>query len=40
METDQIGRLHDILDAARLIAAYVKDIAEADFRTRIEKPLN
>jgi uncharacterized protein with HEPN domain len=37
MEIDQIGRLRDILEAARLIGAYVKDTTEADFRTRIEK---
>lgn len=37
MEADQIGRLRDILDAARLIAAYVTNTAEADFRANTEK---
>ncbi len=37
MEADQIGRLRDILDAARLIATYVKSTAEADFRANTEK---
>ena len=37
MEADQTGRLRDILDAARLVAAYVKSIAEADFRANTEK---
>ena len=37
MEADQIGRLRDILDAARLVAAYVKSTAEADFRANTEK---
>jgi len=37
MEVDQLGRLCDILDAARLVAAYVKDITEADFRANTEK---
>ena len=31
METDQLGRLRDILDAARLIGSYVKDTTETDF---------
>ena len=31
METDQLGRLRDILDAARLIASYVKDTPETAF---------
>jgi uncharacterized protein with HEPN domain len=31
METDQLGRLRDILEAARLIASYVKDTKEAAF---------
>ncbi len=31
METDQLGRLRDILDAARLIASYVKDTKETAF---------
>jgi uncharacterized protein with HEPN domain len=37
MEADQIGRLRDILEASRLIASYVKDTPEADFRTNTEK---
>ena len=37
MEADQLGRLRDILEAARLIAVYVKNIAEADFRANTEK---
>ena len=31
MEIDQLGRLRDILEAARLIAAYVKNTTETDF---------
>lgn len=31
MEADQLGRLRDILDAARPIASYVKDAKEVDF---------
>jgi uncharacterized protein with HEPN domain len=37
METDQLGRLRDILEAARLIASYTKDTTEIDFRRNIEK---
>jgi uncharacterized protein with HEPN domain len=37
MEADQLGRLHDILEAARLIAAYVKDTTGADFRADSQK---
>jgi uncharacterized protein with HEPN domain len=37
MEADQLGRLHDILEATRLIAAYVKDTTAADFRTDTQK---
>jgi uncharacterized protein with HEPN domain len=37
METDQLGRLHDILEAARLIASYIQDTTEADFCANIEK---
>jgi len=37
METDQLGRLHDILEAARLIASYVKDTSETAFRTDVQK---
>ncbi len=37
METDQAGRLRDILEAARLIASYVRDTTEADFNASREK---
>jgi uncharacterized protein with HEPN domain len=37
METDQVGRLRDILEAARLIGSYVKDITDADFYANKEK---
>ena len=37
METDQLGRLRDILEAARLIGAYVKDTTETDFRANKQK---
>ena len=37
METDQLGRLCDILEAARLIASYVKDTSETAFRTDVQK---
>jgi uncharacterized protein with HEPN domain len=37
MEADQLGRLRDILEAARLIASYLKDTTEADFRANSEK---
>jgi uncharacterized protein with HEPN domain len=37
MEAEQIGRLRDILDAARLIAAYVTNTAEAGFLANTEK---
>jgi uncharacterized protein with HEPN domain len=37
MEADQLGRLRDILEASRLIASYVKDTAEADFRADRQK---
>ena len=37
METDQVGRLRDILEAARLIGSYVKDISETDFNANKEK---
>ena len=37
METDQLGRLRDILEATRLIASYVKDTSETAFRTDIQK---
>jgi len=31
MEIDQLGRLRDILEVARLIATYVKNTTEIDF---------
>ena len=31
METDQLGRLRDILEAGRLIGTYVKNTTETDF---------
>jgi uncharacterized protein with HEPN domain len=37
MEADQLGRLRDILEASRLIAAYVKDTTEPDFRADTQK---
>ncbi len=37
MEADQLGRLRDILQAARLIASYVKDATETDFLANSEK---
>jgi len=37
MEADQVGRLRDILVAARLIASYLKDVSEADFRADQQK---
>lgn len=37
MEAEQLGRLRDILNAARLIAAYVKDTTEAGFSANTEK---
>ena len=37
MEADQLGRLRDILEATRLIASYVKDTAEGDFRADRQK---
>ena len=37
METDQAGRLRDILEAARLIGSYVRDTTEADFHANKEK---
>jgi uncharacterized protein with HEPN domain len=37
METDQLGRLRDILEAARLIGAYVKDTTETEFRADKQK---
>ena len=36
METDQGGRLRDILEAACLIGSYVKDTTETDFHANKE----
>jgi uncharacterized protein with HEPN domain len=37
MEADQLGRLRDILEAARLVASYLKDTTEGDFLANSEK---
>ncbi len=37
MEADQLGRLQDILQAARLIASYLRDTTEAQFLAATEK---
>jgi uncharacterized protein with HEPN domain len=37
METDQAGRLRDILEAARLIGSYVRGTTEAEFHFNKEK---
>ena len=37
MESDQLGRLQDILNAARLIASYVQDTTESNFQRNTEK---
>jgi uncharacterized protein with HEPN domain len=37
MEADQLGRLRDILEAARLIASYLRDATEGDFLANSEK---
>jgi uncharacterized protein with HEPN domain len=37
METDQLGRLRDILEAARLIASYVADTTDTAFRADRQK---
>ena len=37
METDQLGRLRDILEAARLIATYVQNTTETDFYSDKQK---
>lgn len=37
MEADQLGRLRDILNAARLIASYVTDTTEDQFTANTEK---
>jgi uncharacterized protein with HEPN domain len=37
MEADQAGRLRDILQAARLIASYVNETSETEFRSDQQK---
>ena len=37
MEANQLGRLQDILNAARLVALYVKDATEPGFASDTEK---
>jgi uncharacterized protein with HEPN domain len=37
MEVDQLGRLRDIVEAARLIGAYMRDTTEADFLADTQK---
>jgi uncharacterized protein with HEPN domain len=37
MEADQLGRLRDILQAARLIASYLKHATEPGFLANSEK---
>ena len=37
MEADQLGRLRDILQAPRLIASYMKETSEAQFRADTQK---
>ena len=37
METDQIGRLRDILESARLVAEYLRGLTEAEFRLDNQK---
>ena len=37
MEVEQLGRLRDILEAARLIGVYVKDTTESDFNADKQK---
>jgi uncharacterized protein with HEPN domain len=37
MEADQLGRLRDMLQAARLIATYVHGVTEARFRADTQK---
>jgi uncharacterized protein with HEPN domain len=37
MDVEQLGRLRDILEAARLIARYVSDTTEAAFRADRQK---
>jgi uncharacterized protein with HEPN domain len=37
MEADQLGRLRDILQVSRLIASYMEDTSEAQFRADTQK---
>jgi uncharacterized protein with HEPN domain len=37
MEADQLGRLRDMLEAARLIAEYVHGVTEDEFRADTQK---
>lgn len=37
MEADQLGRLRDILESARLIVTYVRGVEEAAFQLNTEK---
>lgn len=37
MKAEQLGRLRDILEAARLIISYVQDTSEATFCTDMQK---
>lgn len=37
MEADRLGRLRDILDATRMVASYVKETSETDFRADRQK---
>ena len=37
MEAEQLGRLRDIMEAARLIASYVQDTTEAEFHVDTQK---
>jgi len=37
MEADQLGRLQDILTAARLIASYVQGVPEVEFHANTQK---
>jgi uncharacterized protein with HEPN domain len=37
MQPDQLGRLRDILNAARLIGSYVENTTETEFAANIEK---
>jgi len=37
MKAEQLGRLHDILEAARLITSYVQGTTETAFCTDMQK---